>query len=248
MFPPEHVAHYIDLHSHILPGLDDGAPDLPTSMAMLGELRALGFSEICATPHQRNGLFIPSAEAIATALAELRAATAHLEPALRVRLGAENFWDEIFIDRLRRHTMPCYDGGRAFLVEVNPVLPPPNLTEALFEIRLGGMLPVMAHPERYLSVQREVGFAEAMSRQAAMVVDLEALAGGHSRAETKTARRLVEERLAHAVASDLHAPEAAPTVGNGIAWIERRLGAAAVVRLLEENPRRILGGELPPTG
>jgi protein-tyrosine phosphatase len=239
------VAYYIDLHCHILPGLDDGAPDLATSLEMLVELRKLGFSEICATPHQRDGLFIPTAEAIERARAAFVAAAHETAPGLVLRLGAENYWDEVLLERLRKHTVPCYDGRRAFLFEINPVLPPPNLSEALFEIRLSGCLPVMAHPERYLPVQRELGLAERLGKQAALVVDLEALAGGHNRAETKTARRLVEAGLAHAVASDMHSPDTGAEVGDGMAWIGKRLGDAALARLLAENPRRILGGELP---
>lgn len=239
------MAHYIDLHCHILPGLDDGAPDVATSMAMLRALTALGFTEICATPHQRNGLFIPTGEAIARALAQFTGEARTSHPELNMRLGAENYWDEILIERLRKHTVPCYDGRRAFLFEVNPVLLPPRLKEALFEIRLGGCLPVMAHPERYLPVQRELAFAETMGKQAALVVDLEALVGGHNRAETKAARQLVEQGLAHAVASDMHSPETEDAVASGIAWIDKRLGPSATARLLEENPRRILAGELP---
>jgi protein-tyrosine phosphatase len=239
------VAQYIDLHCHLLPGLDDGAPDLVTSMEMLQALVDLGFSEICATPHQRNGLFIPTAETIAHALDEFQSEAKKYHPSVRVRLGAENFWDEILIERLRKHTVPCYDGRRAFLFEVNPVLLPPHLEEALFEIRISGCLPVMAHPERYLSFQRDPGFAETMGKQAALVVDLEALAGGHNRAETKTARRLVEEGFAHAVASDMHSPDSKDSVASGIAWIRKRMGGPSLTQLLEENPRRILGGELP---
>lgn len=239
------VAHYIDLHCHILPGLDDGAPDLSTSMDMLEALVDLGFAEVCATPHQRNGLFIPTAEAIAAAVARLRPEAQAKHPDFRLRLGAENFWDEIFIERLRNHSLPCYDGQRAFLFEVNPVLLPPRLEEALFEIRLGGQLPVMAHPERYLAVQRDLAFAETLGRQAALVVDLEAVDGSSNRAETKTARRLVEDGLAVAVASDLHSPDSKATVAGGMAWIRKRKGADTLARLLEENPRRILAGELP---
>jgi protein-tyrosine phosphatase len=239
------VAQYIDLHCHLLPGLDDGAPDLATSAEMLDALVDLGFTEICATPHQRNGLFIPPAEAIASAYATFTEEARQRHPGLRFRRGAENYWDEIFLERLRAHTIPCYDGQRAFLFEVNPVTPPPRLEEALFEIRLGGQLPVMAHPERYLVVQRDPDYAEVLGKQAALVVDLEALAGTHNRGETKAARRLAEEGLAHAVASDLHSPDAKDAVAGGIAWIRKRCGDEALVRLLEENPRRILAGELP---
>lgn len=239
------MAQYIDLHCHLLPGIDDGAPDLDSSMDMLRALLELGFTDICATPHQRNGLFIPTAEAIALAYANFQSEAGKYGLSLRPRLGAENYWDEVFIERLRKHTVPSYDGKRAFLFELNPVLFPPRLDEALFEIRLGGQLPVMAHPERYLPVQRDLTTAETMGKQAALVVDLEAVAGGHNRAETKAARRLVEEGLAHAAASDMHSIETQAAVADGIAWIRKHCGDAAVTRLLEENPRRILEGELP---
>jgi protein-tyrosine phosphatase len=214
-------------------------------MEMLDALAKLGFAEVCATPHQRNGLFIPTAESIDQAIAQLAPEARATHPEIRLRRGAENYWDEIFVERLRDHSVPCYDGQRAFLFEVNPVLLPPRLEEALFEIRLGGQLPVMAHPERYLAVQRNLGFAEQMSRQTALVVDLESVARSQNRVETKTARRLVEDGLAAAVASDLHSPASKDTVAGGIDWINKRLGPGAVTRLLEENPRRILAGELP---
>jgi protein-tyrosine phosphatase len=245
MVTADQVAQYIDLHCHLLPGLDDGAPDLATSAAMLDALVDLGFSEICATPHQRNGLFIPTAQAIASAYAETVEQSRQRHPGLRFRCGAENYWDEILLERMRAHTVPCYDGRRAFLFEVNPVTLPPRLEEALFEIRLGGQLPVMAHPERYLAVQRDLASAEVLGKQAALVVDLEALAGTQNRAETKAARRLVEQGVAHAVASDLHSPDAKDAVAAGIAWIRKHCDESALTRLLEENPRRILAGELP---
>jgi protein-tyrosine phosphatase len=245
MVTADQVAQYIDLHCHLLPGLDDGAPDLETSLEMLAALMELGFTEICATPHQRNGLFIPPPEAISAALAQLRDEVKKKHVAVEIRRGAENYWDEIFLQRLRSHTVPCYDGQRAFLFEVNPVTLPPRLEEALFEIRIGGKLPVMAHPERYLAVQRDPAFTEVLGRQAALVVDLEAVAGTQNRGETKAARRLVEEGLAHAVASDMHSPDTRDAVGDGIDWIRKHCGGAAIARLLEEHPRRILAGELP---
>jgi protein-tyrosine phosphatase len=243
--PETNVPHYIDLHTHVLPGLDDGSPDLETSIEMLQLLASLGFEEVCATPHQRNGLYIPEAAEIAAALELTRTACAYVLPNLRLRLGAENYWDDVFTDRLRRDALPCYDTQRAFLFEVNPVTLPPRLDEALFEIRLSTRLPVMAHPERYLPIQRDFHLAEALAKQAALVVDLEAVGGNGGRAEVKTARKLLEEGIAHAVASDIHHPDAGKELREGLGWIRKHLGENALTRLLEEHPRRILAGELP---
>ncbi len=236
---------YVDLHAHFLPGLDDGAPDSPTALEMIGAVTALGFGTVHATPHQRHGMFLPSAEQIQRVFAELQVKVKANAPSVTFALGAENFWDEIFLGRIRDGGLPSYDRGPAFLFEVNPAMLPPRLEQTLFEIRLSGKLPVMAHPERYRAIQGDLSRAEEIARSAALLVDLGALDGAHGRPAMKTARRLIEEGLAHAAATDIHTPEDQRPIGAGMAWIRKRLGNAELDRLLGENPRRILAGELP---
>jgi protein-tyrosine phosphatase len=163
-------------------------------------------------------------------------------------LGAENFWDETFRARVQAGTIPSYDGGPAFLFEVPPSLMPVSLDERLFEIRLGGKLPVMAHPERYHAVQADVERARSLGQTAALVVDLAALDGAHGRAEMRTARQLLSDGLAHAVATDIHDVQDLPGIAAGMNWIRKHLGPAALETLLAENPRRILAGDLPEFG
>lgn len=236
---------FVDLHAHFLPALDDGARTPEASLQMIGALAALGFGTLHATPHQRAALFLPSREAIDEAFAATQARASALHPTVALGLAAENFWDEVLLGRLHEGGLPAYPGGKAFLFEVDPRLMPPRIEQRLFELRLGGRLPVMAHPERYAAVQSDLTRAEALGRSAALLVDLGALDGAHGRAEMKTARRLVEEGLAHAVASDAHTPEDQRAVSAGMAWIRKRLGPAALDRLLSEHPRRILAGEIP---
>jgi protein-tyrosine phosphatase len=212
---------------------------------MVGALAKVGFSDLCATPHQFAGRFQPPLDDVRLTFDRVRREIANLLPEVRLLLGAENYWDDVFAARLRQDEPPCYDGGKAFLFEINPMVMPPRLEAALFDIRVSGRLPVLAHPERYSAVQRDPAVAEGLSRQAALLVDLAALSGNGDRAEVKTARRLVEGGLAHAAASDLHDTADVPSIASGLAWIEKRLGAQAVARLLSDNPRRILLGELP---
>jgi protein-tyrosine phosphatase len=190
-------------------------------------------------------LFEPSLDEVRLTFDQVSRETATVLPEVRLLLGAENYWDDVFASRLRRGDPPCYDGGKAFLFEVSPAAMPPRLEEALFDIRVAGRLAVLAHPERYSAVQRDPAVAEGLGRQAALLVDLAALSGTGDRAEVKTARRLVEEGLAHAAASDMHDPGDSPAIAAGLAWIEKRLGTEVVRRLLSDNPRRILIGELP---
>ena len=236
---------YVDLHAHFLPGLDDGAADGSDALKMVSAVAALGFTTLHATPHQRLGVFLPPQEDIERVFTELRAEVKTISPTLTFALAAENFWDEVFLGRLREGGLPSYSGGPAFLFEVNPGMFPPRIEQTLFEIRLSGKLPVMAHPERYRAVQIDLGRAEELARSAALLVDLAALDGAHGRPAMKTARRLLEEGLAHAAASDIHSPEDQRAIAAGMTWIRKRLGAETLDRLLGENPRRILAGELP---
>ena len=239
------MGHFVDLHCHYLPALDDGARDLDGSLHMVRALAALGFTDLYATPHQRSGMFMPAREDIDAAFLQVGELTRALGANLRLGLGAENFWDEVFHARLRQGQHPSYDGGPAFLFEVNPQMMPPRIGDELFQMRVRGQLPVMAHPERYVAIQSEVSFAEQLGRSAALLVDLGALDGAHGRAEMKTARRLLLDGLAHAAASDAHSPEDQGSIASGMAWITKNLGARALDQLLDENPRRILAGELP---
>jgi protein-tyrosine phosphatase len=234
---------FLDLHSHVLPALDDGSPDTATSLAMLRALAAAGFDTVYATPHQRSGMFMPSAEAIGAAFAAATAALAGAGPTLA--LAAENMWDDVFYERSRTGEVPAYGGGPAFLVEFPVAELPVGVFEQLFQFRLKGKLPVLAHPERYRALWTDAAAIDRLRSSCALVVDLGAVAGYHGRKEAKLARALVTGGIAHAVASDAHTVGDVSVATEGIAWIRKHVGDAAVGRLLDDNPRRIVAGEHP---
>ena len=89
------MTHFVDLHAHYLPALDDGSTNLQMSMQMVRAVAELGFVELFATPHQRNGMFLPAREAIDSAFAAVSADVAAHGPEVRLGLGAENFWDDV---------------------------------------------------------------------------------------------------------------------------------------------------------
>jgi protein-tyrosine phosphatase len=239
---------FLDLHSHVLAGLDDGARALADGVAMLSGLHSIGFSEVFATPHQRAGYFLPEGSAIDAARVLLEGAREAAKIPIVLRLAAENMWDDVFFGRIAGKAFPRYDDGPAFLVEVPVQQLPPRMEEQLFEFRVQRLLPVLAHPERYVPLWKDWDRVVRLAESCALVVDLAALDGQHGRDQAKLARRLVEEGVAHACASDVHTPEDVRGAAAGIAWIKKRLGPAAVTRLLAEHPRRIVAGELPDTG
>jgi protein-tyrosine phosphatase len=234
---------FVDLHSHVLYGVDDGATDEAAALAMLDGLAALGVTEQCVTPHQKAGQYLPSQGQIEAALAAVERVRRPGHPALR--LGAESMWDDVFIRRLAEDQLPYYRDTSAFLLEVPPPLLPPAMIDHLFKLRLRSKLAVLAHPERYQPLWGDDELARSLRRVCAFVVDLGAVAGFHGRRETRAARHLLETGLACAVATDLHQIGDLQQAAAGLAWIDKKLGHAAVTRLFDHAPRAILAGELP---
>ena len=234
---------YVDLHSHVLFGIDDGAPDLDTAVAMLDGLAALGISEQCVTPHQKASQYLPAWPDVERAYAAVDAARKPAHP--KLRLAAENMWDDVFYQRIGNDTIPGYAGTRAFLVEIPPPLAPPAMLDQLFQFRLAGKLPVLAHPERYHALWDDDGFARELRKHCSFVVDLGAVGGYHGRREMKQARHLLETGLVAAVATDAHQLGDLQQAAAGLAWIDKKLGHAAVVRLFDHAPHAILDGEFP---
>jgi protein-tyrosine phosphatase len=234
---------YVDLHSHVLYGLDDGAPDVAASLALLDGLATLGVTDQYATPHQKASQWLPSEAAIAATFAALVGLRKPHHPTLR--LGAENMWDDVFYRRAADNTVPGYHDSPAFLVEISTSLLPPRMAERLFEFQRAGKVPVLAHPERYQALWDDDELARSLRRVCAFQIDLPAVAGFHGRREAKQARHLLELGLAAVVATDAHQLGDIRQAAQGLAWIEKKLGHAAVVRLFDHAPRAILAGTLP---
>ena len=234
---------YVDLHSHVVFGVDDGAPDPAAAAALLDGLAALGITEQCLTPHQKANQFLPDWALVEQRFAAVQAIRTARHPTLR--LGAENMWDDVFYARIADQSFPHYAGTNAFLFEVPPSLMPPGIVAQLFKFRSLGKLPVLAHPERYHDLWDNPRLTDQLRANCAFVVDLGAVGGFHGKREAKAARALLEAGLAHAVATDAHQLGDLQQAQIGLEWIAKKLGAAAVTRLFDHAPRQILAGELP---
>ena len=247
---------FVDLHSHILPGLDDGSPDEVTSLEMIAGLVDLGFDTLCATPHQKDGQYLPAPDDISAAFARTEASVKDRGLEVQLLLAAENMWDSVFFERMNENAIPTYgpgptysraDSGErvAFLVEFRVHQLPTGLLSHIFQMRVRGQLPVIAHPERYQPLWKTPDTVRQLAEQCAMVVDLGAVAGCHGRKQAKVARHMLKTGLAHAVASDAHAPTDVRIAAEGMDWIRKKLGKDALTRLLDTAPRRILSGRHP---
>jgi protein-tyrosine phosphatase len=235
----------IDLHSHILPGIDDGADSLDTSLEMARAAVEDGVTAIAATPHVRDDW--PTApQTMERLVADLRAAVAEEGIPLEVLTGAELAFErlpQLDDEALRRFGL----GGNpaCLLVELPHAGWPLSLEESLFDLRVRGFTVVLAHPERSAEVRESPERLERLVEQGVLTqVTAAAVDGRHASRSSRAAHMLIDRGLAHLLASDAHAPSLRK-IGLGDAV--RALGNPALARwLTEEVPAAVLAGEAIP--
>lgn len=236
----------VDLHDHLLWGIDDGCDSPEQTLEAARLLASLGYDELAPSPHAVPELPSRDPALCAARLGEAAALLGDEGIALTLHPNAENKLDEEFLARAdepgaRRGIGPI---GRWVLVEAPFASALPALPELVFRLRRKGALPLFAHPERCLEFERPGLAAEVVRLGGAHQLNIGSLAGVYGKAARKQAERFLGEGLYAVAATDLHRPqEARAWLEAGLRALEKRGGGEALQRLCQENPRRILRGE-----
>lgn len=192
------------MHSHILPGIDDGSPDIETSLQLVKGLMGLGLKKSIATPHVISDLYRNTPETIHKALQVLREALQQQQINYEVNAAAEYFLDEVFLELLAKKELLTLKDN-LILTEFSFSSMPRQPEELSFKIIMEGYSPILAHPERYSYYHdqpkmfdrlKEVGFL--------LQVNLLSLTGYYGKAVSKAAKYIIENNLCSFVGTDLH--------------------------------------------
>ncbi len=233
-----------DLHSHLLPGLDDGAADLEESHVMLRRFKELGYVTVVATPHFDNSSLMPSVSIQKELITQLSSIREDTVPELLT--GAEIIFDDVFFENEKQRNLPQIGKGRVYLIEFSfsPGTIPLHVEDFAFRFRVKGGTLILSHPERFSDFQRDPERLALLSRAGVLLqIDLMSLAGKYGRKAKRMASTLLEEGKADLVSSDLHHPGELRGLGESLRELAE-LGEEEFVRLTSLNPRLILEGRL----
>jgi protein-tyrosine phosphatase len=234
----------IDLHSHILPDLDDGVATLAEALALGRMAAADGIRTIAATPHSpastASRRYDPSV--IREQVAALNATLAAEAIDLTVIAGTEICYDGDLVERLRSGALLSYGASRAVLLELRYDTLPSAIDQALFALQIAGYRVVLAHPERIAAVQRDPNvLLPLIERGTLMQLTAEALTGQQGQRLQAAAETLLTHGMAHVLASDAHGvpPRRAPILSAARDRAVALLGPSAAA-LVTTTPAAIL--------
>jgi protein-tyrosine phosphatase len=237
----------IDLHSHILPGIDDGAKTLDESLEMARIAVADGIHTMACTPHIYPGMYMNDGPGIALARKVLQAELDRAGIPLKLVVGADVHLVPGLLDGLKAGRVPTLNRSRYFLLEPSHTTPPPGLEDSVFNLIASGYTPIITHPERLTWVESHYPVFQRLIEQGAwMQVTAGALTGMFGKRAQYWGERFVGEGHTHILATDAHSTgRRLPRLSEGLAVARRLVGDAEAGRMVIERPRAVLQNLAP---
>lgn len=195
----------VDIHNHILPGIDDGSPDIATSLEFLRRYHQLGINTVVATSHIRHPLFPNSRDIIRAAWEQLESAPGRQEIPVKLLFSAEYFIDDHFLDLLMKDELMPFAGGyilaelslssRSYL----------DMEQIAGQMISKGLRPILAHPERYLYWSKSLEVFQKLKQAGWLLqVNLMSLIGYYGKIEQKVSTQLLQDGLVDLIGTDAH--------------------------------------------
>lgn len=193
------------MHSHLIPGIDDGSKDMETSISLIRGLMDLGYKKIITTPHINADIYPNTPEIIRAGLAAVTEEARRLQLDVQLHAAAEYLMDDRFYEMLTQGQPLLTLKDNLLLVELSFVVPNINLKELLFEIQLKGYQPVLAHPERYLYFgANKTWYDELRDAGCLFQLNLLSLRGYYGPDSQQLANWLVKKQYVDLLGSDMH--------------------------------------------
>ncbi len=196
---------FVDMHSHLIPGIDDGSKTIDESIELIKEFVQAGYKKIITTPHIMGDFFKNSANTIMPGLEQLRIRIKEENINISIDAAAEYYLDEWFIQKLQNKEPLLTFGEKYVLFETSFINEPTQLHQTIFLIRSAGYIPVLAHPERYVYLYNDFSaFQKIYDMDVLFQLNINSLTGYYSKYAKKFAEKLIDNKMVDFVGTDCH--------------------------------------------
>lgn len=196
---------FTDVHSHLLPGIDDGVQSFEQAEEIINQFISLGYTKLVTTPHVMSDTYRNTPEIIRSKLSALQAYLREKKIEIEIQAAAEYYLDEDLMSKAEKGEQLLTFGDNYVLFETNFMTEPIQLKEFIFLLSTKGYNPVLAHPERYIFLQNDLRKLEDLiDRGVLFQVNISSLSGYYSKNAKRTARKLIDNGWIHFLGSDCH--------------------------------------------
>ncbi|HEP1819530.1 TPA: capsular polysaccharide biosynthesis protein Cps4B [Streptococcus suis] len=241
----------IDIHSHIIFGVDDGPKSIEESLELIGIARKQGVRIIVATSHRRKGMFETPEKVIMANFIKLKEAVNEIYPELKLCFGGELYYSKSLMEKLEKRKVPTINNSRYILLEFSMNTPWKDIQKAVNEVNLLGLTPLIAHIERYDALAFNAERVEELIEKGCFTqvnsshVLKPSLIGDRSKEFKKRVEFFLENDLVHCVASDMHNTTSRPPYMNAAYKIvKEEYGEDRAKALFKKNPLMILKNQI----
>ncbi len=237
----------IDLHTHLLPGIDDGSVSLAQSLQMAKIAVDDGITVMACTPHIYPGLYMNNASGITAERDKLQANLDEAGINLRLVVGADAHLVPELLSGLQSGRIPTINKSHYFLLEPSHHVAPPNFADSVFQIMLAGYQPVITHPERLTWIEDHYStFVNLAQRGVWLQLTAGAILGKFGTRAKYWSERLISDGFVHILASDAHnTGRRSPQMAEAVEQVAKRIGKKEAMRMVLNRPQAILDN-IPP--
>ena len=194
-----------DIHSHLLPGIDDGAADVEHSIKLIKGLMHLGYTKVITTPHIMQDHYPNTPEIIREKLRYLKQVLKEKNINLTIEAAAEYFLDEFLLEKIEKKEELLTFGNNYLLFETGFMNESPYIKDFIFKLKSSGITPVMAHVERYSYLLNDFDYVEDLVERGALIqLNINSLTGFYSKPVKQFAKKLIDKSLIHFLGTDCH--------------------------------------------
>ena len=232
----------IDIHCHILPNVDDGSESLEESIAMAKIAESEGITRIVNTSHCHFDFKYKKGNELKLELEKFNQVLKEENINIEVLLGNELYYTSDLIERFDELDFFSMNNSKYILMEFSPINFPKNIEDVIYEIKIRGYIPIIAHAERYKQVQEDVNIVLDCIKEGALIqVNASSILGKNGENVEDTSKKLLDNNMVHFVATDAHSSNRRrPLIKDSYNYILKNYGKEVSEKLFIENPTAVI--------